>query len=125
MTQLGVYEQLINKLILSKLDKLDKTQFYIKKCEIDKNEATKVLCQYLSEVIRFALDLIAGDNSVEKQIELSNRIINLLKQELEEEDFEEDLIATEAKILSAILSKIDTGISDFDKYIKEIKGNTK
>ena len=79
--QNGLYEQLINKLILSKLNSLDRTTFYIKENEIDKNEASKVLSQYLITVIQVALNLISGDDSIEKQIELSNKIIFLLKTE--------------------------------------------
>ena len=67
MTQQGLYEQLINKLILSKLNDLDKNKFYIKESEIDKSEAARILSQYLIEVIRFALTLISGDDSIEKQ----------------------------------------------------------
>ena len=107
MTQLmkeGLYEQLLNKLILSKLDELGRNKFLIKETEIDKSEAARVLSQYLVEVIRFALNLISGDDSIEKQIELSNKIIFLLRTELKNEEFEDDLIATEAKILSAIFS---------------------
>ncbi len=72
-----------------------------------------------------ALNLISGDNSIEKQIELSNKIISLLKTELKVEDFDEDLISTEAKILSAIFSKIDARFSDFEKHLKEITPYTR
>jgi hypothetical protein len=68
MIQQGLYEQLINKLVLSKLKELDRDTFYIKESEIDKSEAARVLSQYLVEVIRFGLNLISGDNSIEKQI---------------------------------------------------------
>ncbi|MCK9398845.1 MAG: DUF3427 domain-containing protein [Bacteroidales bacterium] len=125
MTQQGLYEQLINKLISSKLNDLDRNTFYIKESAIDKNEASRVLSQYLVEVIRFALNLISGEDSIEKQIELSNKIIFLLRTELKDEVFDEDLIATEAKILSAIFSKIDAGFSDFEKHLKEITPYTR
>ncbi len=125
MTQQGLYEQLINKLISSKLNDLDRNTFYIKENAIDKNEASKVLSQYLTEVIRNALNLITGDDSIERQIELSNKIIFLLKSELNKEEFDEDLIVTEAKILSAIFSKIDARFSDFERYIKEITPYTR
>src|ERR1035437_5298465 len=125
MTQLGLYEQLINKLVLSKLKDLDRNTFYIKESEIDKIEAARVLSQYLVEVIRFALNLISGDDSIEKQIELSNKIIFLLRTELKNEEFDKDLIATEAKILSAIFSKIDARFSDFEKHLKEITPYTR
>ena len=125
MTQTGLYEQLINKLVSSKLNELDRNTFFIKESPIDKSEASRVLSQYLIEIIRLALNLITGEDSIEKQIELSNNIIKLLRDELNEEEFEEDLIETQAKILTAILNKIDTGISDFDKHLKEITPYTR
>ncbi len=118
--QQGLYEQLINKLISSKLDELNKDTFYVKESIIDKNDASRVLSQYLIEKIRLALNLVSGDGSIEKQIEISNKIIFLLRNELSDEDFEDDLISTEAKILSAVFSKINFPFPDFNKYIKEI-----
>ena len=120
MVQEGLYEQLINKLIASKINDLDKNIFHIKESSIDKNEASRILSQYLIEKIQMALSLISGDESVEKQIKISNKIIFLLRTELNDEDFDGDLISTEAKILSAIFSKIDARFSNFDKHLKEI-----
>ncbi|MDO9275217.1 MAG: DUF3427 domain-containing protein [Lutibacter sp.] len=125
MNQNGIYEQLITKLVSSKINDLDKDKFYIKQNEIDKNEAARLFSQYLSEVIRFALNLISGDDSIEKQIELSNKIIFLLKKELNNNEFDEDLIATEARILSAIFSKLNANFSDFEKHLKEITPYTR
>jgi len=125
MIQTGLYEQLINKLVSSKLDQLDTNIFFIKESQIDKSEASRVLSQYLIEIIRFALNLLTGDNSLEKQIELSNNIIKLIRDELNDEEFDGDLIETEAKILSAIINKIDSGITDFEKHIKEISPYTR
>jgi len=125
MTNLGLYEQLINKLIESKLNDLDKNRFHIKETTIDKSEASRILSQYLIEKIRFALSLISGDDSIDKQITISNKIIGLLRNELNNEEFENDLISTEAKILSAVFSKIDACFSDFDKYLKEITPYTR
>lgn len=121
----GLYEQLINKLISSSLNKLDRNKFHIKETVIDKNEAARVLSLYLTEVIQIALNLIAGKDSIEKQIELSNKIISLLSTELGDEDFVDDLIETEAKILTAIFSKIDPPFSDFENYLKEITPYTR
>ncbi len=120
MIQEGLYEQLINKLVQSKLKDLDRKNFYIKETEIDKKEASRVLSQYLVEIIHFGLNQISGENCIEKQIELSNKIILLLKTELKNEEFDADLIVTEAKILSAIFSRMDSPFSDFERYIKEI-----
>lgn len=123
--QQGLYEQLINRIVFSKLENLESNSFYVKESEIDKSEAARLLSQYLAEVIRFALNLIAGDDSIEKQIELSNKIISLLRTELRNEDFNEDLIETKAKILSAIFSKLDSSFSDFDQHLKRITPYTR
>jgi superfamily II DNA or RNA helicase len=125
MTQQGLYEQLINKLISAKLNELDRDKFYIKESEIDKSEAATILSQYLIEVIRNALNLISGDESIERQIELSNKIIFLLKRELNHEEFDQDLIATEAKILSAIFKKLDAKFSNLERHLKEITPYTR
>lgn len=118
--QLGLYEQLINKLVLSQLNQLDRDKFYIKENDIDKAEAAKLLAQYLGNVIKFALTLISGDRSIEQQIALSNKIILLIRDELSNQDFNEDLIAVEAKILSAIFLKLDANFSDFEKHLNHI-----
>jgi len=113
--QTGLYEQLINKLIKSKLDGIDRSTYFVKSIYIDKEEAAKILSRYLVDVIQYGLSLMVGDDKVEKQIDLSNKIIKLLRDETKEEDFDEDLIDAQSNILSAILKKIDTGIADFDK----------
>lgn len=118
--QLGLYEQLINKLVFTQINQLDKNHFFIKESSIDKTEAAKILGQYLGNVIRYALSLVTGDDSVERQIDLANKIIHLLKDELPHQDFDDDLINVEAKILSAVFSKVDAGFFDFDKHLKHI-----
>jgi len=123
--QLGLYEQLINKLISHKLGQLDAEKFYIQKTEIDKAEASMVLSKYLYEIIQSALGLIKGEGRVEKQIQLSNRIISLISTEIHNDDFSNDLIDTEATILSAIISKLDAGFSDIKTRLKEITPYTR
>ena len=116
--EVGLYEQLINKLISNKLDILDRNVYFVKSTVIDKQEASKILSRYLISIIQNGLSYINGD--IEKQIEISNKIIRLLRDEIKEDDFEEDLIDTQGNILSAIINKIDSGIADFDKYLKEV-----
>ena len=125
MLQQGLYEKLIDKLIYTKINALDKNIFYIKENPIDRAEAARVLSQHLTEIIKIALSQISGEESLEEQIKLSNKIILLLKSELQEESFEEDIIATEGKILSAIFSKVDARFSDFEKHLKEITPYTR
>src|SRR3990170_2025716 len=88
----GIYERLISKLVESELKTIDKEQFYVKESPIEKSEASKLLSQYLSEVINCALGLITDENSIEQQIEVSNKIILLLKDELKKEILSSDKI---------------------------------
>ena len=116
----GIYEQLVNKLIESKLKTVDREQFFVKDSTIEKSEAAKLLSQYLSEVINYALGLITGENSIEQQIEVSNKIILLLKDELKNIDFEDDLIAVNGTILTAIFSKLDSNVVNYEDYLNKI-----
>lgn len=120
MNNYGIYEQLINSLISKKLEALDKNKSYIQTTNIDKHEASIVLSQYLSKIMSFALNSISGDDSLEKQIKLTNKIIFLLKEEIGNQNFSDNILDTNASILKAILPKINSNITDFDNYIKEI-----
>ena len=120
MFQFGIYEQLINSLISNKLNRLDTNKFYLKTIQLDKNEASTVLTQYLSKILNLGLNLISGEDSIEKQINLINKIILLLKDEIEKQDFEQNLLDTNTSILKAVLPKIDSKINNFDNFIKEI-----
>lgn len=118
--QQGIYESLITKLVQSKLDELDREVFYVDQKPIDKTEAKDVLSQYFSLILKKALTYFSGEESLLKQIELINKIIFLIKDELGEEDFEQDLLALNTNFLTAIFSKIDLGVSDFQSFIKSI-----
>lgn len=121
----GIYEQLINKLVASKLKTIDREQFYVKESIIEKSEAAKLLSQYLGEVINYALDTITNENSIEQQIDISNKIILILRDELQNIDFEHDLIAINGTILNAIFSKLDSNVINFDNHLKKITPYTR
>lgn len=116
----GLYEQLITKLVSSKLASINKENFFIKETEIEKAEASLILSKHLGEVINRALQFFTKTDSLELQIQLSNKIIRLLRDELEKEEFEDDLVITNGRILNAIFSKIDSGIVNFEAHLKEI-----
>lgn len=116
----GIYEELVTKLINSKLDELNKDTFQIKKTSIDKVEAAYLLSQHIGKTVKQAFNLIKGDDKIETQIEIANKIILFLKEELKREEFEEDLIETEGKILKAVFTKIDSHFTDLDLHLKEI-----
>ncbi len=122
----GLYEEIVTKLVRLKLNELDRNEFYIDDdSTIDKEEASQLLSQHLSKFIKHALSLIKGDNLLTKQIEISNRIMLFLKEELKKEEFEDDLIEIEGKILKAVFTKIDSHFSDIKLHLKEITPYTR
>ena len=86
----GIYEQLITKLVASKLNSLEANRYYIKETAIDKEEAAQVLSKHLNNTIGYALSLIKGDQAIENQIKIANKIIRILNDVLSNEvDFGE------------------------------------
>ncbi len=120
MFKTGLYEQLINNLISNKLNSLDLETIYYKTTAIEKSEASTFLTQYISNFINHSLNLISGENSVETQINIINKIILLLQSEIEKQDFKDNLLDINTSILKAVIPKLDSHIKDFDTYIKEI-----
>ncbi len=121
----GLYEELVTKLINYKLNELDRDTFQVKKTSIDKAEAAQLLSQHIGRTIKHALTLIKGDEILDKQIEIANKIILFLKDELKKEEFEDDLIETEGKILKAVFTKVDAHFTNLDLHLKEITPYTR
>lgn len=121
----GVYEELVTKLVAKKLNELDQDTFYVKTKKIDKTEASKFLSKHLSTCIQFAFNLIKGKDQLEKQISLANRIILFLRDEIDKENFNDDLIDEQGKILEAVFSKINKEYADLDLHLKEITPYTR
>lgn len=121
----GIYEQLISQLVAQKIAVLDKDFYEVRTVKIDKEEAAIILTQHLSKSLKHAFTLIKGENILEHQIEIANKIINFLKDELKKEDFKEDIIDVEGKILKAVFRKVDAHFSDLDLHLKEITPYTR
>lgn len=119
----GIYEELITQLVSENLDKLDKNKFYLKKTVLDKEEASSVLSKHLAKTLKHAFQLIKG--KAELQIEIANKIIKLLKDELNKQEFNDDLINVEGEILKAVFSKTDAHFSNLDLRLKEITPYTR
>ncbi len=103
----GLYEQVIN-------EEIDKTlkNLHDKVChtdDIDKAESSKILSDYIAEVMQKGFDNVrdnGGDTSA--QIELANKIISLITQQVDEQDFAQMKIAQCAKQLLALKTKQNT-----------------
>ena len=102
----GLYEQVINQ-------KLDRELSVIPEaCQstapIDKAEASKVLAQYLSEVVQQGLDNVADNGGdLSAQIALTNQIVDLIQTTTKEADFASMGVAQRAEQLLALLREND------------------
>ncbi|WP_290469123.1 DEAD/DEAH box helicase [Lacinutrix sp. MedPE-SW] len=114
---------MITQLVSENLNKLDKDKFYLKKTIIDKEEASNVLSKHLAKTLKHAFQLIKG--KAELQIEIANKIIKLLKDELNKQEFNDDLVSIEGEILKAVFSKTDAHFSNLDLRLKEITPYTR
>uniref|UniRef100_UPI0040481396 DUF3427 domain-containing protein n=1 Tax=Algoriphagus sp. TaxID=1872435 RepID=UPI0040481396 len=121
----GIYEELVTQLVAQNLGRLDKQLFYIHTSVLDKEEAAAVLAKHLSQTIKTALNYVKGENQLEQQLAIANKIILVLKEELNREEFVADLIAIEGEILKAVFTKVDAHFADFNLHLKEITPYTR
>ena len=121
----GIYEELVTQLVTQKLENIDKNVFYINKSQIDKEEASSILSMHLAQTIKKAMNFVKGENQIELQIEIANKIISFLKDQLKKEEFDNDLIDIEGEILKAVFTKVDAHFSDINLHLKEITPYTR
>lgn len=121
----GIYEELVTQLVARKLEAVDNDVFYINKSILDKEEASTILARHLSQTIKNALTSVKGENQIEIQIQIANKIILFLKEELNKEEFRNDLIEVEGEILKAVFSKVDAHFTDINLHLKEITPYTR
>jgi superfamily II DNA or RNA helicase/translation initiation factor 2 alpha subunit (eIF-2alpha) len=120
----GLYEQLITKSLKEYIDNANKN---IEIEEVEKEEANVILAKHLKGVLELALRQINEEkkedkDSLDKQISLSNKIIKLICEE-RGEDFLEDLVSQEGKMLYAITPK-ENNITTVNKKVKAIRPKT-
>jgi superfamily II DNA or RNA helicase/HKD family nuclease len=122
---LGIYEQIINKLFRNKLDALDKKQYFIGDKAITAANAADYLSHYLLQIIQQAITLLqVDDDGVEESIDLVNTIIKLLIEDFELKDFEDNIVDAEAKILTAVVDKTNNDYPDIAAHIRDITPQT-
>jgi len=102
----GLYEQVINNALTRELAEISEARKAV--APIDKAEASKVLAQYLADVIQKGLDnVLDNGGDISAQIELSNRIVNLIQSTTKEPDFAALGVDERAEQLFALLRKAD------------------
>jgi superfamily II DNA or RNA helicase len=104
----GLYEQVISRIISDKINKIDDDKKHVFKEKIDVEESSFVISQYLLEVIKKSLSYINKEDKVAKQIDLANKIINLLESATGENSLSEHYISEDAEMLLALLDKINS-----------------
>ena len=106
MLKPGLYEQVINDQLTSELSSIPEARKAI--APIDKAEASKVLAQYLADVVQKALDnVIDNGGDISAQIALTNQIVDLIQTTTEEDDFASMGVAQRAEQLLALLREND------------------
>ncbi len=102
----GLYEQVINQKLDSELSVIPEARQST--APIDKEEASKVLAQYLSEVVQQGLDnVVDNGGDLSAQIALTNQIVSLIQNTTKEADFASLGVAHRAEQLLALLGEND------------------
>ncbi len=117
MLKPGLYEQVINQEIKTELAENSVDQKLLQK--IDAAEASGILTGYLSEVIKKRLDMISDGENVSAQVELVNRIVNILSGETGE-NISKLQVTEEAEQLIALLSAEDPMVKLGKKKAKDV-----
>ena len=113
----GIYEEIINNKILKELNNED---LIIGKEKLDSEDAKTFLTQYIAEITKTALKCVRDEitepqNYLLKQVELCNDIIELLKQKLNEDEFEDLKITESAEVLTYVYDRMNN--SNFNNQV--------
>lgn len=128
--ELGIYETLITNSLQQKLARLNTHQYYIiDDKKLDAEEASQFLGKHLGAVIMAALNLIKsnkeGPTIVEQQIEITNKILIFLSQEIEQYQFDQDLLDAQGRILEGVFDKLNNDYVDLKLHLNEIMPRTR
>ncbi|MFA5531553.1 MAG: DEAD/DEAH box helicase family protein [Thiohalomonadaceae bacterium] len=106
MLQPGIYEQIIDEELKETLSEIPDQRKAIG--PIEKAEASKILSRYLADIVEKSLEnSIDKDDSLNKQIDLINEIIAVIKRRTDENDCRNFLISENAEQLLALLNEND------------------
>lgn len=119
MIELGLYEQIINKLFEVKLDGLNHQEYFIGKRSITKDNVARYLSRYLYGLFEDVFSQFSQDEDrVENAVRLANDIIKHLAQKFYIEDT--NLLSARAEILTAVVDKTKNEYPDIAEHIQEI-----
>ena len=119
MLQPGLYEQVINNALSSELSEIPEARKST--APIDTAEASKVLAQYLTNVVQKGLENVQDNGGgLEAQIQLANQIVNTIQNTTQEADFASLGVDQRAEQLLALLRDNDPRLAT-GKSAKELE----
>ena len=102
----GLYEQIINDALTSELSEIPEARKAV--APIDRAEASRVLAQYLADVVQKGLEnVLDNGGDISTQIELTNQIVNLIQNTTKEASFAALSVDRRAEQLLALLQEAD------------------
>ena len=102
----GLYEQVINTALNRELSEIPDARKSV--APIDKAEASKVLAQYLADVVQKGLEnVLDNGGDISTQIGLANQIVTLIQNTTQEADFAALSVDQRAEQLLALLREQD------------------
>lgn len=115
----GLYEQIINTALNSELSEIPDARKSI--APIDEAEASKVLSQYLADVVEKGLEnVLDNGGDISTQISLANQIVALIQNTTGEADFSALSVDQRAEQLLALLRDNDPRLAT-GKSAKELE----
>ena len=106
MIKPGLYEQVINNQLNNELAEIPEARKAV--APIDKAEASKVLAQYLADIVQKGLDnVVDNGGDISAQITLTNQIVTLIQNITGEADFAALGVDQRAEQLLALLRESD------------------
>ncbi|AJH16176.1 DUF3427 domain-containing protein [Myroides profundi] len=120
--QTGIYESLITESLKKRLSTLG-PNYYVENKQLDIEEATFYLAQHFTSALSKAFDVIKGvkkEEHVSCQIEMVNKLITYLHQEIEAYDFTSDIINADGQILTGVIDRLECDYKDVSEYLKEV-----
>ena len=106
MLYYGLYERVINNALNRELSEIPDARKSV--APIDRAEASKVLAQYLADVVQKGLENVADNGGdISTQIGLANQIVTLIQNTTQEADFASLSVDQRAEQLLALLREQD------------------
>lgn len=111
----GIYEEIISHLRKGQLSGVDSSIVGTETSQLDAGDSHTALAEYLKRIIADALDCQEGDDRLTRQVELCNRIVQLLHEDNRRLSFHSKAITPEALRLLSVYPRRSAADSPPDR----------